>query len=277
MRFVWRITQPRFDVLRAILGHVRRIWFVAVGLTPILWAIGQWRDEAPPGKQPPLAAEVLTWLPWWAWVSIALAITSIALFEGAYREIQHLKTSPVVSPQPNLKLLNCEAKERQWLSYPEGTPLYTLSLATAQFANEPTLLAPEAAASNVVAYVEYFDSGRGTRVLNMALYGRWQQVPLPATLPIHASLDPLYPIDFPVTGITRDLCVALKFPEDDDCYAWDNFIMRGNLRKVEYRLVGGTFKVRITLVAVGVNREFWLTLHNRGRGAGLEIEAEGRA
>jgi hypothetical protein len=60
----------------------------------LLSALGYWRDEGPLNRQPPLLSHILSWLPWWAWVLMALAVLVLLTFEGAHRQILESTREP---------------------------------------------------------------------------------------------------------------------------------------------------------------------------------------
>jgi hypothetical protein len=89
----------RWVAAKAILGQVRPVGVAGVVLTVALTVLSAWRDEWPADKQPPLLSQVLGWLPWWAWLIIALAFALVLLFEGAYREIWRVQTLAGTAPE----------------------------------------------------------------------------------------------------------------------------------------------------------------------------------
>jgi hypothetical protein len=89
----------RWVAAKAILGQVRPAGVAGVVLTVALTVLSAWRDEWPADKQPPLLSDVLGWLPWWAWLLIALALALALLFEGAHREIWRLRKLTGAEPE----------------------------------------------------------------------------------------------------------------------------------------------------------------------------------
>ncbi len=74
----------RAATARAIYIRQRSLWLLP-GFALALFDI--WRNEAPSRLQPPTVFDVLTWLPWWAWLIVVLSVALILTFEGAHREI----------------------------------------------------------------------------------------------------------------------------------------------------------------------------------------------
>lgn len=100
--FWFRPFSDRILAARAIVRHLRRVGILGVVLGIAIAALQWWRDEGPAEFQPPLASTVLGWLPWWAWLIVALILALVSLFEGAYREIRRLEA--MVLPMPTTQL-----------------------------------------------------------------------------------------------------------------------------------------------------------------------------
>lgn len=78
----------RWETAKLLWLHIQGL-IVVIGL--MMSGLGLWRDEGPTDKQPPLLlGEIVGWLPWWAWLIIALVLALILTFEGAHREITRL-------------------------------------------------------------------------------------------------------------------------------------------------------------------------------------------
>lgn len=88
MQLVKRIIGHRWATAKSLYG--RKMGLVVV-LTALLSVLGYWRDEGPVNLQPPLFSQVLSWLPWWTWAIMALALLVLLTFEGAHRQIQESK------------------------------------------------------------------------------------------------------------------------------------------------------------------------------------------
>ena len=103
IRTVTHAVSSRWAFCRSLLSRLRPTGWVAatVGiLTVALAALSYYRDEWPESPQPPFLSDILTFLPWWAWLLVALASTTMLLFEVTYREVTRLKA--IAFPKPAL-------------------------------------------------------------------------------------------------------------------------------------------------------------------------------
>ena len=76
---------------------------------------------------------------------------------------------------------------------------------------------------------------------------------------------------------TSHVDVALKYEDDDCCYAFNDETCRfvPGWRDPRYRLPDPEYRVRIVFKGVGLveKQEHWLLLRNMGAGKGMELEA----
>ena len=78
-------------------------------------------------------------------------------------------------------------------------------------------------------------------------------------------------MDFPI-GASRELNLAIKYPEDSDCYAVNNQSYSSpNLRNPNQRLRGADFIARVRLRGPYVDRSWKFEFKNPGAGHGLKV------
>ena len=143
----------------------------------------------------------------------------------------------------------------------------------AKFCNNPEIRTGKATANNVVAEISFFNIE--LKKMLATIYGRWADTKQPGTLPPFDPIRDLCQVDFEPNGLPRVLDIALKYREDENCYAFDNESCRysGHWRLPKYLLQGDRFYVRVCLVGKNVDRgEWWFMLHNEGKDKGMRIE-----
>jgi hypothetical protein len=218
-------------------------------------------------------------LPPYAWPVIGFAmffVAAMAIMIGYRRENQDLRErlNHILSACPNLELIKAYVDERTIfdVNNPQtviGKPFF----AHARFHNNPTIRSAEAEAKDIVAEITFFNSDGKNQLLE-PLYGRWEGTQSPSSLPRGDPTRDLQSVKFEVSGLHRDLDIALKYLDEDACYAYNNesyFVQKW--KKPEFVLQGKQFQVRVRLRGQWVDKEWWFTLHNPGQGQGLKIEA----
>ena len=132
----------------------------------------------------------------------------------------------------------------------------------------------EATAQRVIARISFF--AEGTERPLFTLDGRWGDTQQPSTRSPFDSIADLLPMDFPPNGERHELDIAMKYEDDEWCYAFANESYRAvDWRKPEWKLVGESFKVRISLQGVGMEDQVrWFALVNLGPGKGMELVAQ---
>jgi len=147
------------------------------------------------------------------------------------------------------------------------------SFAHVVFCNNPKIRSEEATAKDIVAEIRFFDSEGTKQVLSMLLYGRWEGTEQPSRRDPYAPIRDLYIVDFEPNGLPRELDIALKYHNEDVCYAFNNQSYSAlDWRKPDFVLHGERFQVNVKLKGKLVEKEWFFTLHNLGINQGLKIE-----
>jgi hypothetical protein len=139
----------------------------------------------------------------------------------------------------------------------------------ARFVNDPVVPTPDGVANDVVGTVEFFDAS-GERLCFMD--GRWADTdqPQPGT-----STVQLLAVNIPI-GQTREMDIAFKFPDDEDCYGVNNDSYRArDFKDQRWKLSGSDFYAVIRLRAPYIDKRWRFHFRNPGAGNGLQaLEVE---
>lgn len=204
------------------------------------------------------------WAPFWL-VSFGLFFMTV-LWRELVRALQ---------ARPNIVLSRVFADQRPWDDMRTRERYAILHFVHVDFKNDPRLRESSAKAKDVVAHLRYYHADGKTLATSIdVLYGRWAHKEQPSLRGPFGSVDDLLSTDMDVTGRPYTLTLALKYPEDDISFVWDNTIAKDyDLRRDwRYRLRGEYFRVHVTLTGEGVEREWWFSVRNLGAGNGMQIE-----
>ena len=155
---------------------------------------------------------------------------------------------------------------------PVSHSIYHPYFAHAKFCNRSIVQTAEAKASDVIAEISFY-SDEGELILDR-IYGRWGDVEQPrkAFEPIREYAK----VEFEPTGYPHELDIAMKYEEDEDCYAFNNetyFSGCHDWRVPKFLLRGNRFRIKVNLKGVPmVDKEWWFMLYNEGVGKGIRIE-----
>jgi hypothetical protein len=104
----------------------------------------------------------------------------------------------------------------------------------------------------------------------LQFYGQWADSNAPDNLGFNGILDS---VDIPPGHLRAKLLVALKYPADDDAFAFTREGLRssGDGRAARFTIPRGDYSVNIELRGVGVAETFRFTLANPGPGNDLQL------
>lgn len=148
-----------------------------------------------------------------------------------------------------------------------GTPCF----AHVKFCNRTKVHTAEATAEDVFAEISFYDN-EGNSILN--LVGRWGDTKQPES-PFEPTRE-LAKVSFEPNGLPHELDIAMKYPEDEDCYAFDNeSYFSYDWRVPRLLLKGRSYSVKVRLAGIPmIDRTWWLRLYNEGVGKGMKIEID---
>lgn len=169
---------------------------------------------------------------------------------------------PIYHPSPFTSSERIEPTEDTGNTYFAHVPI----------SNNPPIRSERAAATQVIARIAFFRPNTERSLVDVI--GRWSETEQPATRSPYASIADLRRMDFPPNGEPHDLDIALKHPQDDCCYGFDDESCRlPGWRKDAFKLDGELFDVCVTLQGVGMDGDVveWFTLRNLASGGGMSI------
>ncbi len=140
-------------------------------------------------------------------------------------------------------------------------------VAEAWFSNSPRVRSTRARATEVTSRITYRprqnpDGGFG-------LNGSWAELTDMNEAGVRGVRDQ---VDMSPNSVSHHLPVAVKYPDEDVCYAFRYEPARPDHRNESYALPVGETSVVVKLTGVNIEQEFAFTLRNHGQGGGLEFD-----
>jgi hypothetical protein len=217
-------------------------------------------------------------IPRWVWITLLSVGAIVAPFIAFHRvrlqrDASRRSYKKLTSSSPNLEMNGSPYVDTRTTVLDQtlavvGSPFF----AHAKFSNNPAERIPEATARDVVAEISIFNDDGHPALLEQPIYGRWGDTTQPSRLAASASSRELAQVEFEPNGLPHELNLALKYPEDSNCYAFNNESYdRLDWRLPKFRLDGSTFHVRVKLIGQRVEKEWWFELINDGPNRGLRI------
>jgi len=146
-----------------------------------------------------------------------------------------------------------------------------------KFRNNPQFRSADARAKDVIAEITFFDSTGENEVLN-PFKGRWGDTIQPSYLERGSPTRELHSVDFEESGNDHELDIALKYRDEEFCYAYNNeSYFAPGWKEPKFLLHGERFQLRVRLSGRMVDKEWWFTLCNIGKNQGLTIEVSKEA
>lgn len=168
--------------------------------------------------------------------------------------------------KPRLRMLRIHVDQRSLISA-TGEVMAWPFFAHMDVKNDPEGSAPTAIA-DVLAELTYFDM-EGNTLFQVA--GRWGDSDQPAGRDPLKSVIDLQRARIDI-GAKRELNLAMKYADDEDCFAFSNEVYQvPGWKHPTHLLRGRQIAVRVRLRGVHVDAEWRLILRHRGRGSALTI------
>lgn len=214
---------------------------------------------------------IFTIVPTWGWLTLLVLVLVIAPF-FAFHKIK-TKLDNYENMQPNIVFDQFRETPlfRIVQPYAKGEPIY--HVIQVWFKNLPITPMESSIAKQVTATIEFWENGDNPKqVLRIA--GVW----LISFAPSFAGIkEQRKTIDIFPNDESCKLLVALKWEDDDDAYGYatESFVhsLTQDGRDGGRKLPQGEYSVCVKLRGVGVDKLFWFTLINPGKGKSLELQA----
>jgi hypothetical protein len=141
---------------------------------------------------------------------------------------------------------------------------------TLRLINDPETSTIDSCAAGVNASIQFRDPLSG-RILLGENAGRWADTPQPSQMAPDRDINEMLAIDFPV-GRTRCLDIAIKYRDDEECYAMNNdsySSLPRLFRDQRYKLPKGTIQAAVRLRAANVDCSVMIEIINDGVGVSI--------
>lgn len=216
----------------------------------------------------------------WTAIGVAIGFLAIGLYVmGLKKENMNLtrRLDQIISSLPNIELYGepyvderiiRELKLRADMVDSPLKPYFT----HVKFCNNPQVRTADARAKDVIAQITFFDSEGENEVLN-PFKGRWGDTKQPSYLEQGTPVRELHSVDFEESGLEHELDIALKYQDEEVCYAYNNeSYWASGWKLLEFILHGERFQISVRLTGQKVDKEWFFILHNLGKNRGLKIE-----
>lgn len=201
------------------------------------------------------------------WNAVLFVTSYIALFwayhgvraerDGLRQQLEEIKVSA-----PRIECLSSRGAELQSAQH----KFYAIQ---ARFKNSPKVRTDRAVARKVSATIEFWDSSRTEKRLE--IFGQWALSEAPDHV---GSVGVSDTVDFEANELPRKLYVALRPPDSGTSFAYakENLHAYPDGRHPKYELIYGTYRVCVKLRSSNVEQDFWFTLNNPGGDTPLDLE-----
>lgn len=216
----------------------------------------------------------------WTAIGVTIVILAIGSYVmGLKRENQNLaeRLHQITSSLPNIELCGEPyvderiihgLKSLSGIVVSPSKPYFT----HVKFCNNPQVRTADARAKDVIAQITFSDSEGENEVLN-PFKGRWGDTKQPSYLEQGTPMRELHSVDFEESGLEHELDIALKYQDEEVCYAYNNeSYWASGWKLLEFILHGERFQISVRLKGQKVDKEWWFILHNLGKNQGLKIE-----
>ena len=215
------------------------------------------------------------------WHIVLVSLPAI-LFMVAGIKAQYKVNKYETKPKPNLEIFGQPYIEDR-IIYVITTSKETVSrqavgkphFAHVKFRNAPKIRSPEANAKRVIAEITYYDSN-GVEKLPLRPDGiRFGGITQPPYQDKGKPRHEYHEIEFNANGYAHELTIAMKYEEDEYCYAYDDLSYGySDWRKPKYKLEGNDFYIKVNLNGENIQQgEWWFKLHNKGIGDSMKLDS----
>jgi len=136
------------------------------------------------------------------------------------------------------------------------------------FTNEAQIPMDSAVARDVIARINFFNCEvEQNPILALSTYARWASNPQPSQLLSHQTNREILATDIRI-GETVELDIAVRYLDEDECFAVDNNSYYFSLKNPSLALgslAGNLFLAKVELNGVGVKETFTFKFRNQGK------------
>lgn len=204
----------------------------------------------------------------WGWIGLGATVV--------FAVVMWLKVWELESkPKPSLQIYDVPYYEERAIrstakpSQVFGKPVFAL----VKFCNKPEVKVPEANAKRVIADITFYDKNGNEKLSLKPDAVRFSDS---AQLPYRDKNSPkhlYHEIEFNANGYPHELTIAMKYKEDKSCYGFsDSSYSFRDWRKIDYKLDGSEFYVKVHLNGENTSGEWWFNLHNKGVNNSIELK-----
>jgi hypothetical protein len=203
------------------------------------------------------------------WLPFVVLIAFVAIAFWVIYDLNH-SLEQIKNARPNIALIKIENFPKPIRNIRTGEILGTPWFAQLKFANDPLSERQMVEASKVVGHISVYGQA-GQHLYDMI--GRWAETKEVAVGGQPIEIDS---INIPANGRPYPMDIAMKYPEDEEFYGYNNDnpkLAPTDWRDRQRRLPAGTYLIRIRLRGNNVDKEFCLDLTNKGKGENVELKA----
>ena len=185
-----------------------------------------------------------------------------------YRMVLELTARLANGPALKVPVNGCYVDTREFSWHEVSWRKQNASCIHLRIINDPKFPTEHGNANGIGATIAFLDSNN-TELFN--LDGRWGDSTQPSSVERGQSTFHLLTVDLPI-GRTREIDIAFKYPEETDCFAFNNESYQfPRFQHPARRLVGTWFSARVRIRGPNVDHSWIVSFRNPGAGSGLEV------
>lgn len=210
----------------------------------------------------------------WDWFQPSyLAIVPAVLLLIAALKLQRRVDISEEKPRPHLEISGLPYTDKRAIRSVDasrkliGEPFFC----HVKFQNNPKIRSPQANACKVFSTITFYDmNGKQKLQLDKVRFSEIAEPPF--RQPSMSNRD-YYEVEFNANGHPWELTIALKYEEDDNCYAFDDESYNApEWKKPQYLLQEKSYWVKVSLSGENTQGEWWFKLQNYGIGKDPQLE-----
>lgn len=199
------------------------------------------------------------------WLAVLLLFLQVGILFFDSERVKNIrpKIEPYEIPFADMRpMIQTKGKKTQMVG-----PLIFFHM---RFSNNPVMRVEQATARKVFAQISYYNDSK--RRLVGPIFGRWGDTEQPGT---RSPFDPnrdLLSVDLESSGLPRELNLALKYPDENVIYAFNNdsYVYSG-WKNPSFILKEKQVFIHVRLSGENVDdSDLWILLENKGKSLTLQ-------